>query len=100
MGDGPILDTSEGLLVISLSSIGKACGIFPGKSKPMKLRTWWHHAFLQPGSDRELILELSKVWIGGLQRDVDPHKRTPRMLQLVATFEDLRAASPEDADAS
>jgi len=72
---GPVWTDSEGVLVMRLR-------LPTGR---LKLRVWWHYAFLQE-SPHGQVLHVTKEWIGGLQKDVIKNKLVPRNFHFFATF--------------
>mmetsp|Transcript_115446 Transcript_115446/g.280093 ORF Transcript_115446/g.280093 Transcript_115446/m.280093 type:complete len:181 (-) Transcript_115446:70-612(-) len=79
---GPTWGQSDGLLVVVAKHGGAT----------MKLRAWWHHAFLQRTSSYncdDLVLQVRKEWIEGLHRDVGKDLVASGHFSLRAAFEDL-----------
>mmetsp|Transcript_108953 Transcript_108953/g.307041 ORF Transcript_108953/g.307041 Transcript_108953/m.307041 type:complete len:599 (-) Transcript_108953:261-2057(-) len=83
----PVWKDSDGLLVVCVRRQGATCR---SRMHTTKVKVWWHHAYLRRDGDVDLVLDVSKVWVDGLQRDLEKHMVAPTNFSLVATFEDLR----------
>lgn len=86
---GPRWAHADGLLVVQVVSKYPTCSRPPEK---MKVKVWWHRAFLHP-TGPDMVLVVPKAWVGGLQRDMNKHRKAPNNFHLVATFQDFQ--SPE-----
>jgi len=84
----PAWKEHEGLLLIRLRFQDAACAV---QADTLRLKVWWHHAFLRQALDSDLVLEVSKAWIDGLQRDMVRNRLTPANFTVTAIFEDLEA---------
>lgn len=86
---GPCWEHADGLLVVQVVSTYPTCSRLPEK---MKVNVWWHRAFLH-ATGPNMELAVSKAWVGGLQRDLNKHRKTPCNFHFFATFQDFK--SPE-----
>jgi len=75
---GPVWTHSEGVLLVRLQ-------LPAGK---LELRVWWHYAFLQKSPDGP-VLQVTKEWINGLQKDVFKDKLVPKHFGILASFVSL-----------
>lgn len=91
--DGPVWQENDGMLevVVSTPIPGKL-----GRSKTWKktLHVWWHHSYLRrrdvEGERHLMDVNVPKVWILGLQKDLDSHKKAPSDFTFRASFEDVK----------
>lgn len=60
-----------------------------------RIEVWWHYAFLLKHGD-VLALEVTKAFVGGLQRDMEKHRIVPEDFRVVAVFDSLTAPKPID----
>jgi len=55
----------------------------------LQLKAWWHHAFLQHDEKQnQLVLDLPKTCVDGLQRDAGHHLVTPADFRLTIRFDE------------
>jgi len=90
--DGPVWAEHDGRLGVVLQKPGGCSrpGSLPLLSGPrLHVGAWWHHSFLkrEPGC-RELVLDLPKAFIDGLQKDASKHLLAPPSFRLTAEFEE------------
>jgi len=87
---GPVLAGSDGVLAVQVRRPG-------GRKTPaMHVRAWWCHAFLQQRlrtSGLDLVLDLPKAYVDGMQGDMAEHKAAPAEFRFSAALQDLRGAS-------
>lgn len=95
---GPVWATHDGMLCLRISSSsGTSCAVFSQRSgPPLKISAWWHHSFLRRSESEgastgqnKLLLDLPKVFVDGLQKDVSKHKLVPPKFHLRAEFHEL-----------
>merc|ERR1712137_937043 len=82
---------SDGMISI------KVYGLAGRKGSKVKLKAWWHHAFLLRKGPK-LYLELAKTWVNCLQNDLKKNILFPADFKLTAEFEDLTQQAAEDSD--
>lgn len=83
---GPVWTDIDGVISIKISGLAGR-----GSSK-VSFSVWWHHNFLFRDGPH-LYLELAKVWLDGLHKDVRTNYRFPASFKLVAEFADLACST-------
>lgn len=86
---GPIWEESEGMLSLRITGSRQAVA-------KKKLKAWWHHAFLQQDLQAgTAVLDISKVWVDGLHRDMVKHKLVPEEFRLRVVFAEVKRVRTE-----
>lgn len=78
---------ADGLVCVRLKT-SRSC--FAVTSRSHSIRAWWHHSFLQRKINQgavELVMDLPKTCIDGLQRDAVDHVVAPAEFRLTLSFE-------------
>ena len=87
--ESPWWSEADGLVCVRVKT-SKSC-LSALTSRKHSFRAWWHHSFLQrkpnEASSEELVLDLPKTCIDGLQRDAVDHVLAPAEFRLGLTFE-------------
>jgi len=78
---GPQWADIEGLMTVRIS----------GPRGQIKLKAWWNRAFLfKDLSFGLLVMDISKAWVDGLQKDMSRHQVVPENFRLKATFREIK----------
>ncbi|CAE7677336.1 pteN [Symbiodinium pilosum] len=85
----PWWSEADGLVCVRLKTSKSCFGALAARKQ--SIRAWWHHSFLQrrpnEANMEELVLDLPKTCIDGLQRDAVHHVVAPSEFRLTLTFE-------------
>mmetsp|Transcript_35229 Transcript_35229/g.114050 ORF Transcript_35229/g.114050 Transcript_35229/m.114050 type:complete len:711 (-) Transcript_35229:59-2191(-) len=89
---GPVWEENDGMLQVVL--ITKVQGMLKSSTLKKKMQVWWHHSFLQRipgegGAPDTMEVNVPKVWILGLHKDLVKNKKAPPDFKFSATFEDV-----------
>jgi len=93
---GPVLAGSDGVLAVQVRRAGGR------RTSAIQVGAWWCHAFLQrrpQPSGLDLVFDLPKAYVDGMQGDMAEHKVVPAEFRLRVAFQDLCGASALAASA-
>jgi len=87
--EGPLWTEPEGLICLTL---------WRGCWQKLRIKAWWHHAFLQRTDETRnlLVLDLPKACVDGLQRDAAEHALTPADFRWTVGFAEIETSEGKE----